>query len=456
MSEEEKKNLPEEQEPHPAAVPDWAALPGMKPPEPFVRTVWDRVFALVFYAVGYVYVDRILMYGRHWYVAAFTAFYAAAVLVYFFLKGVKPKPISWFWLAVLLSVGGSFALYHNASLLGFDLLILHGVAMYWPLCASGAALRGGTSSLLPWDLLNSFIITPFGNFFAQIRCLFGGWKLKKEGLGKRIWSVILGIGALVALLFLVCPMLAAADQQFEALLSRVGDLFRFQWHVDVFQLVLAIPVGMYLFGHAYGCANSRHTRHVKEERLGEWSEDCRVIPNTTVYIVLAGVCAVYAVFIAVQAQNLFSAFAGRLTGTELYSEFAREGFFDLCRVAAVNGVVLLLADLLSATGRADSRALRVFNVVMAALTLLILASAARKMLLYIQVYGLTAKRVLTMAFMAMLAVLFGGVIVWQYKKFNLIRVAVVFAAVLFCILALCNLDYLIDAYNAARGILEGA
>ena len=85
------------------------------------------------------------------------------------------------------------------------------------------------------------------------------------------------------------------------------------------------------------------------------------------------------------------------------------------------------------------------------LTLLILASAASKMVLYIQAYGLTAKRVLTLAFMAMLAVVFGGTIVRQRKRFNLIRLALAFAAVLFCLLAVCNLDCLIAAYNAAHG-----
>ena len=452
MSENEKNPSEEIVTPTPETAMDWAKLPGEKPPEPFVRTVWDRVFALVFYAVGYVYVREILGCEQRWYVTAFTAFYAAAVLAYFYAKGKQPAPCSWFWLAALLALGGSFALYENASLLDFDLLALHGVAMYWPLCAGGVTLRGGTSSLLPWDLLNSFITIPFGNFFAMVRCVFGGWNVKKEGLGKRIWSVVLGLGALLALLFVICPLLAAADAAFADLLNRLGRVIRLDFGFDSLYLILALPVGFYLFGHAYGCVNGRHTRHLKEERLSELGKDCRVLPNTTIYIVLAGICAVYAVFIGLQAQNLFSAFAGKLTGTDLYSEFAREGFFDLCRVAAINGLILLLADLLASSGRAKSRALRIFNVILAALTLLILLSAARKMILYIQVYGLTPKRVLTMAFMAMLAVLYGGVIVWQYKKLNLIRLAVVFAAALFCALALCNLDHWIALWNTAHNL----
>ena len=428
---------------------DWAALAGEKPKKPFVRTWQDRLFALVFYVVGYFYVTRIFGCDHRWHIAAFTLGYAAAVLGYLFAKGLRPKPFSWFWLAVLLSLGGSFALYENASLLDFDLLALHGVAMYWPLCAAGGTLRDCTSSLLPWDLLNAFVISPFGNFFSQVRCLFAGWKLRKEGTGKRLGAALLGVGILAALLLLVLPLLTRADAQFERLMLRLKSIFTFQWDGNPWPFLWALPVSFYLFGHAYGCVNRRHTDHLRTERLAEWGKDVRALPAVTVHIALAGVCLVYAIFIVVQAPALFSAFVGRLHGTDVYSEYAREGFFELCRVAAINGLILLGADLLSAVPPRESRTLRLFHLAMAALTLLILASAAGKMLLYIQAYGLTPKRVLTMAFMAMLAVLFGGIAVRQFRKFNLIRLAVVFAAVLFCALALCGLDGRIEAYNLA-------
>lgn len=456
MDAEEKRNPPQDVPAAPSPDADWAALPGERPPAPFPRTGWDRGFALLFYVLGYGYADKLLGCSQRWYITAFTVCYAAAVLAYFLCKGIRPRPASWFWLAVLLSVGASFSLYENAGLLDFDLLVLHGTAMYWPLCASGSTLRDGTSPLLPADLLNSFLLVPFGNFFSQFRCLFGGWKLRRTGAEKRLGAILLGVGILAVLLLLVVPLLMRADQQFSDLLSVVRGWFRFDWNVDLFPLILALPTGMYLFGLSYGCANRRHTAHIRTERLAELGRRCRVIPTITIRIALAGVCAVYILFIAVQAQHLFSAFAGRLTGTDVYSEFAREGFFELCRVAAINGCILLGADLLASTERMQNRTLRIYNVVMSALTLLILASAARKMLLYIQAYGLTPKRVLTMAFMAMLAVLFGGIAVSQFRRFPLIRLAVCFSAVLFCALALCNLDALIAAFNAAHGLAAAA
>ena len=433
------------------AGPDWAALPGEAPPRPFPRTAVDRIAALAFYLVGYLYVRLVLDASARWETGVFTLVFATAVLAYLLATGVRPPAFSWLWLAVTACLGLSYPLFPNASLLGFDGLALHAAAMYWALCAGGRSLRGRTSYLLPADLCTAFLLAPFGNFFALVRCLFGGWKLRREGLGRRILAVAAGAAALVLVLLVVGPQLAAADAQFAGLLDRLGRLLRLELRVDWLSLLLAVPVASYLFGHGYGAAHGRHTDHFTPDALAQAGRRCRVVPSVTIYIVLGGVCVVYGVFIGLQAQHLFSAFAGRLTGTAVYSQFAREGFFELCRVAAVNGLLLLAADLLAVRGRADSRALGWWNVALSLLTLLILASAASKMVLYIQAYGLTAKRVLTMAFMAMLAVLFGGTAVWQRRRFDVVRVSVVFAAALFCLLALCNLDGLIAAYNAAHG-----
>lgn len=432
--------------------PDWASLPGETPGVPFTAAWPDRLFALVFYALGYFYIRYAFSSSGRWPAGVFTIVYAAVILGYFLLKHVRLSRFSWFWLGALLALGTSFILFDNQSLLGFDVLILHGLALYWPLCAAGCVLKGGTSSLLPFDLVNAVFILPFGNWAAQVRCLFCGWRREKSvGWGKRILTVLLGIVLLFVLLVLVVPLLYRADAAFERVLSFLIELMgRFRWRPDLF-LLLAVPVGAYLFGLVFGCANQRHTGHIRTDGLAEAGKDARLIPNAALYIAMGGVYVVYALFVILQFQELCSAFAGRLSGTEQYSAFAREGFFELCRVASINGFILLGADLLAVRERSESRLLRWFHVVLAVLTLFILASAARKMLLYIHVFGLTAKRVLTLAFMAMLAVLFGGIIVWQKRDFPFVRVAVVFAVVLFCLLALCDLDARILAFNAAHG-----
>lgn len=430
---------------------DWAALPGQSEQKPFVITLADRIYSIVFLLVGYIYVRGGFPGFEGWTFGHFSLLYCVVVLSYFYFKGIRPEKYSWFWLAALLALGLSFTLFENKSLLDFDVLALHILALYWPLCAGGVSLRNGTSSLLIFDLVNAGAILPFGNFLALLRCMLSGWK-RKAREGKRVLTVLLGVLILVFLLLLVLPLLMQADEGFEAALSSLSRLLSgWEFHLDIF-IVMSIPVSFYLFGFVYGCANKRHADHISPDNLADVGKEARIVPNEALYIALGGLCGVYAVFIAFQFRELFSAFLGRLAGAETYSASAREGFFDLCKVAALNGAVLLCANLFAKTERGKSRTLRILNAATAALTLLLLASAVRKMLLYIEVYGLTPKRVLTTAFMAMLGVLFGGMIVWQKKDFNLIRLTVTFAAVLFCALALCDLDKLIAAYNAARGI----
>ena len=107
-----------------------------------------------------------------------------------------------------------------------------------------------------------------------------------------------------------------------------------------------------------------------------------------------GICLLYTSFISMQAKYLFGAFWGALPEGFSYSEYARQGFFELCRVAAINIVILLAANVMSRAQAAENCLLRVCNTALSALTLLLLATAAAKMALYIAAYGLTVKRVL--------------------------------------------------------------
>ena len=73
----------------------------------------------------------------------------------------------------------------------------------------------------------------------------------------------------------------------------------------------------------------------------------RFAPRSTVLTALLVLCVVYLLFISMQAKYLFGAFWGALPEGFSYSEYARQGFFELCRVAAINIVILLATKLIS-------------------------------------------------------------------------------------------------------------
>ena len=151
-----------------------------------------------------------------------------------------------------------------------------------------------------------------------------------------------------------------------------------------------------------------------------------------------------------QAKYLFGAFWGALPEGFSYSEYARQGFFELCRVAAINIVILLAANVMSRAQAAENCLLRVCNTALSALTLLLLATAAAKMALYIAAYGLTVKRVLASVFLVWMACVFVCVILRQFRTVALVRVAVFLGAVLFALLCVLPVGDGISTYNAAR------
>ena len=56
----------------------------------------DRIAALAFYLVGYLYVRLVLDASARWETGVFTLVFATAVLAYLLATGVRPPAFSWF------------------------------------------------------------------------------------------------------------------------------------------------------------------------------------------------------------------------------------------------------------------------------------------------------------------------------------------------------------------------
>ena len=99
--------------------------------------------------------------------------------------------------------------------------------------------------------------------------------------------------------------------------------------------------------------------------------------------------ALYAVFAIIQ---ILSPFLGKqmLPAGYSYSEYARQGFFQLLFVAAVNLVIVLVCN----RAFAESRVLRTILTIMCGCTYVMIGSSAVRMLMYIRAYHLTYLRVL--------------------------------------------------------------
>ena len=416
----------------------------------------DKCFAWLYLLVGYgfVYTFTSMNFGRH--LAFFTIAYAAVVLAYIFQKGKRPGRESWFWLAIMLSMGVPYAFWSAMPFLQVPVLIV--CAAYWTLIISGSLLeKDKTSQWILFDGWNALLRVPFGNFGCGFQIIAGihgdgdkdmdDEEICEKSRKKDIMYIFLGIVMAVPILLIVLPLLSSADEGFQRMLQSSGVYIQEHFLYNLARMILALPVAAYLFGSIYGGIHKRNTDNIDKESLRETSRAVRIVPNTAITTAMLIVCAIYLLFIGLQGKYLFSAFAGIRPENFTYAEYARRGFFELCQTAALNLVLLLGANTFSRKGKEGSAVLRWLNVLLSVLTLLLILTAMSKMVLYIAAFGFTIKRVLTMVFMIWMAVVFTLAIVHQWKKFPVVRICVITGAVLYCTLCILPVEHMMDAYN---------
>lgn len=410
----------------------------------------DRIFAVVYLLVGYGFIYTFSSVDFAWNIASFTVFYAAVVLTYLWGKNIHPSQESWFWLAVLLSIGISYAFW--SIMYVFQIMALIAVAAYWTLSASGRMLDGKkTSGWVFFDGWNAMAIIPFLNFTCQAHVLLGRQEEAEDG-GKGRWgnwmAVLLGVVLSIPALMIVLPLLSSADAGFEHLAGNLVSYMEKHLLSVFLRILFALPVSAYLYGLAFGSMNERNTQRIQTEKLTELGRQMRRVPDEAVCTVLFILCVVYMIFIGLQGKYLFSAFGGVIPQEFTYAEYARRGFFELCQIGAWNLVILWCAGTFARTESRKHRGLSLLTVLLSILTLLLTVTAVSKLGMYIGVYGLTVNRILPMVFLVWTALVFVCVILRQKFVFPVVRICVMAGAVLFCLLCVFPVEDWTEIYNS--------
>lgn len=384
------------QPPRPAALFGEAAapLPPFAPglPAP-AHSGWvfdraDAAFALVAYLLGDLFL-RLVPAGidsPNAQVSLFTLLYMAAALGYAKRCGVRPGRAAWGWGAALLAFGGLFALGIPEDLGLAAVVFLAAAAVYWTLALFGARVEGRLSARLFTDLGNGLFRLPFGHFSAGFLALGRGFQQPKQAKGENPAALGRLVGLLLTLLLLplVLVLLSVADAGFGALIWRgVGWLLPDGLELSFLRLMLAVPVGLYLFALFWAARRGRAAAGPR--RAGRLPLSAALLPG-------GSLLAAYLVFLVRQLPYFFSAFSGLLPAGFTYADYARQGFFELIVVAAINLGLLLFLRRWVAAGGQRPLARRMLAAALCGATLLLLATAARKLLLYIEAYGLSVRR----------------------------------------------------------------
>jgi hypothetical protein len=243
-------------------------------------------------------------------------------------------------------------------------------------------------------------------------------------------------GAVLAavLLGIFVPLLVAADAAFARLAEEAVDF-------EVSHPFLRAVAALLIAGATGGLALAARARRARPARASRaW------LGATEWAIALAVLDLLFAGFVLLQLTTLFAGhdYVLRTTGLT-YAEYARQGFAELLAVAA-----LTLAVVAAAPSR--DRLPRILLGALCVLTLIVLASAIKRLELYEEAFGFTRLRLIAHAALLWLGALVVAVLAAGAARRTawLPRAVVAVSAAAVLLLALANPDRWIAEHNIDR------
>ena len=420
------------------------ALPDLKP----IYQPIDSLFALISLLLGFLFIKAIpviqnplgaMLCLLSWYLLGIT---------FLINKGVRPQKRTVIYAAIMLIL--SFGMITGGNGTVRTLLFLGLMAAYFYWCYVAANLDGGklfaTSPFA--HLMEGIFALPLSSMDHLCPALIAFQK-KNENTKKLLKSLgWIVLGLLIAILPTVgVVLLLSYDQQFTSMLENIFSLSFDRVWKNLWQLALGFAFALLLFGALYGVLV-----RAKRKELGDAKEPhvahTHVVPGALLCAAATPLLVVYGIFFLSQWDYYVSAFTHRLPDGLTYAAYAREGFFQLCIVCALNAVVLLLFNLLICKKEGRDMIKRIYSVIISSFTLILIATAISKMVLYISYYGLTQKRVYASWLMLLLAVIFVITIIAQInRRFRLFRAAVIVCLVFAALITLPDVDGAIASYN---------
>lgn len=394
------------------------------PAPPFVSNRREVISGLVSYVLAYLYIcmwtcpmsveslGGSYLFWQNFYWLLFCGGFTAWELWYSRQQTCTKE--HWLWLSGLWICAVSFCVLTVEGMKNFPLqfgriwegrvfLFTHLYAIYWVLCRSGRLLDGESGALVVFDGINGLITNPFQHFFLRIRSLLYAVthrtkrkekKINYVRLGYSLLAVVVGIGFFV----LAASLLSQADAQFHSLLG--GLLVQLpNWNMDTLteyfsRFLFSVPVGAYLNGLVTGTLRQPKEMMEKERNSIRTSlNSLHKIPVLVWSVLLGAFVLLYLLFFWIQGQYLFGALLGGAPA-EGYTvaEYARQGFFELCKIMALNFALLWVIAFSSETPLRQRTSLKLLSTALMGESVLFAITAFSKLALYIHRFNFTPLR----------------------------------------------------------------
>lgn len=396
----------------------------------------DIVFACGCLVLGYLFIRFAVRYSGGICGGIFWALTGALGAVYVKLKKYAVTK----WHTVVFAIAEVFCLAplfsSNCFINTLAALFSYLLIFYLAIAISGAELFGKN---FVSDMLSAVFARPLANFGKAPAAV--AYSFRNKSQAKNVLYVLVGLIIALPLTIIVVLLLSSADSVFADVLDKIFSAFNPDFGVTAARIFFGVLFGMYLFGMFYSTGT--------EPKSAYNPAALQKLPPAVAYAAVTPICVFYLIYLITQLGYFTAAFGGELPQGYSYSEFARRGFFELCAVAVINLCVIIVMQLITArkSDGSSPALLKAYTVIISVFTLLLIASAFSKMIMYIGELGMTPLRIYTAWFMLVMSIAFVLIIVSQFRRLHFWRVMFAAFTVMFAVLCFANVDGLIARYN---------
>lgn len=299
----------------------------------------------------------------------------------------------------------------------------------------------------------------------------------KNSVQHRAKEIAIGLLMLIPMVVVLIPLLMQSDEIFSAIVEQA--VFSFDVTAFLGHAIFVICFGWLLFSLFAGVwlrveqsaeqgVEQGAVQGVEQgvEQKSTSTDDTAGVPATAAQyssnlsptstaVVLLGILALYAVFCAIQVRYLVF---GLLTDGTIqlpagltYSEYARSGFFQLIAVVLLN----LLAFGLVIRYCKQSRLIYGLLTGLLVLSMVMASSDALRLSMYIDAYGLTWLRLVSITFIPVVAIIIvlAGVRL-RVKKLPLIAVSLTLVLIWWIALGIANPTNVVMWFNTTFGYAQ--
>lgn len=365
------------------------------------------------------------------------------IYIPFMLTKRKEKTSLFGWLLFIpqIVILAAFTFYSDPRMIAVGLIASFVIAAIQTTLLSGSTAGKPFSLELICDTCVNYFAMPFMNLGTTLAGIFSGRDKngKKSGVSFKI-----AIGAAISLpvVLTLIVFFACADQMFAMWVSRFLRILNLNPLRIFADILFTAIVMLYVMPLVVSLRGGYHKQYNRKESR-------RFFDPVITATVLFASSVVYLVFVAAQFTYLFAGI-GSLPKDTTLAEYSRRGFFELVFVIVITTVIMGMVCMLTRNNQHNRLPVYV-KIALLIITLsnvVIIVSAARRLIIYINAYHLTVSRFNAAVLIALMAVV--DIVVALRIIFDRLKVSavtgsiIVLTAAAYCIF---NVDGFVAKYN---------